>query len=370
MSEKSEKEKWELAKKRKSDVISANIPQLVRREAEARQQISTWNREPLKHYVRRVGWESVVLAFLTKLRACGVTRPWKYLTFPGPDALDIGLFYQKRLLDVTPDGKLSVAICDRENADKVALRLQKFGGVLASSEKELQDALIDPHNVLVQEFPFDVINLDFCNSLIRPNRNNLKALDQVFALQRGQGFLLLLTSRPDQNQRDEHLEILADNLRNEPEFQEAYTGKYLTNNPRACLNDYTTFTQIVFSKIIARYGRIFGYRVDEHFTARYRKLDGFDMVSHSFELDPIVGRRQCAAKYEPRLPLPPRDRVEQVLRGELPQKVRQEAEMGYKRFIANLPTRQVLNVNEFLAGQQALFVELINEAASLETWLN
>ncbi len=364
-----EAEKQKLRNKRKGDAKATARPQTIRAEAEQRKQIATWNREPLKHYVRREGWGTVIEVFLHKLRACGITRPWKYLTFPGPDALDIGFFYQKRLLDVTPNGRLSVAICDQENADKVALRLEKFGGVLASSQQWLHVALMNAGDALVREFPFDVINMDLCNSLILQNRNNLRALDQVFALQRGQGFLLLLTSRPEPNQRDEHLGILADNLQNEPEFQDMYTAKYGTNEPEACLDDYTTFTQIVFSKIIAKYGREFGYKVCEHFTARYRKPDGFDMITHSFELDPIVGKRQCSTKYEPRFPEPHRDRIEQMIRGELPKRVREEADGEYTEFICCLPDREVLNINEFLADKPALVDDLTRDAASLETWM-
>lgn len=363
-------EKWELAKKRKGDAKATDRPQIIRAEAEARKQISAWGLDPIKQYIRREGWECVLSAFIQKIRACGITRPWKYLTLPGPSAIDIGHLYRRRLLDVTPEGRLSVAICDRNYADKVALRLEKFGGTLASSEKELQDALGDSNNVLVKEFPFDVINLDFCNALILPNRNNLYALDQIFALQRGQGFLLLFTSRPEPAQRDEHLSVLAENLQNEPQFQDAYRVRYATNDPTACLVDYTTFTQIVFSKIIARYGREFGYRVHEHFIAKYRRPNGFDMISHSFELDPLIGKKQDVAKYKPRWESPQRNRVEQILRGELPARVRQEAEGEYKRYICRLPSRQVLNVNEFLAGRQALYDELMKGAVSLETWLN
>lgn len=370
MSKELEKKERELRRRRIAEATAANRPQILRDEAIQRNQISTWNREPLKHYVRREGWENVIVAFLRKLRACGVTRPWKYLTFPGPDAIDIGYFHQKRLLDVTPGGRLSVAICDRENADKVALRLEKFGGVLASSQNEFQDALNNPSDALVREFPFDVINMDLCNALILQNRNNLRALDQVFALQRGQGFLLLLTSRPELTQKDEHLEILTSNLRNEPDFQVAYTTRYGTNDPVASLGDYTTFTQIVFSKTVAKYGREFGYRVIEHFTGRYRKPSGFDMITHSFELDPIVGKKACVKKYEPRYPLPPRDRIEHILKGELHKKVREAADYEYTNYICSLLGRQIVNVNEFLANHPALVDDLTREAASLETWLN
>jgi len=360
-------EKWELAKKRKGDIKATNHPQMVRAEADQRKQIAAWNRDPLKQYIRREGWESVLSVFIQKIRACGITRPWKYFTLPGPDAIDIGHLYRRGLLDVTPEGRLSVAICDRDHADKVALRLEKFGGALASSEKELHDALGDSNNAVVKEFPFDVINLDFCNSLILPNRNNLQALYQIFSLQRGQGFLLLLTSRPERTQRDEHLAILADNLQTDPQFEEAYRVRYTTNDPTACLADYTTFTQIVFSKIIARYGREFGYRVYEHFMAKYRKPRGFDMISHSFELDPIIWRKHEATKYQPRWGTSQIYLIELILNGEF---LRRRASEEYERYICRLPGRQVLNVNEFLADKQALYDELFNESAALETWLN
>src|SRR5262245_5330954 len=141
----------ERAKQRKAEAIAKHRPEEILQEAQSRVEIRTWNQEPLKQYVRRVAWEEVISNFIRKLRTSGINRPWKYFTFPGPDALDIALLHTKGLLDNTPEGKLSVAICDRDHADKVALRLEKYGGVLASSEKELHLALVDHSNVLVKE---------------------------------------------------------------------------------------------------------------------------------------------------------------------------------------------------------------------------
>lgn len=372
MSTESEEREREHKRQKIAEAKASMHPQTIRDDAEARQKAAAANLGPLKHYVRREGWESVISSFLEKQKACGVARPWKYLTLPGIDALDIGHFYRKKLLGVTAEGRLSVAICDKDEADRVALLLQKFGGVLASTKLELQDALRDPSNPIVKEFPFDVINLDFCNSLIRPNRNNLEALDQVFSLQRGQGFLLLLTSRPALDQKIQHqqLKIVADNLQIEQEFQESYIARYGSSDPQACLADYTNFTQLVFSKLVAKYAKIFGYRVYERFTARYHKSgggpDGFDMITHSFELDPIVGKKPCRAKYEPRLP---HARIEQVLHEVLAKRIEQETNSEYTRFIRGLPQREALNINEVLNAQQDLVSDLTKEAESLSQWM-
>lgn len=358
---------WGRAKQRKEQVISEDRPRRIWEDAEARVQIPIWNRDPIKHYVRRVGWEKIISNYIIKMRDSGVTRSWKYLTFPGLDALDIGLLYKKDLLDSAPNGRLSVAICDRDIADKVAMRLEKVGGILASSSLELHKALENPSNRLVKEFPYDVINLDFCNSLILPNRNNLLALDQIFNLQRGQAFLLLLTARPDPNQKDEHLEILKGNLKHEPGFLKAYEIKYASDDPSACLADYTAFTLIIFSKIVAGYAKEYRYRICEHFTARYHRPDGYDMVSHSFELDPILGRRKDIKKYEPRYP---KERIERILNRELHQKVQQEAEKEYGIFLEALPIRLVSDINEILTKNPALVDDLAKEVRTLETWLN
>lgn len=363
----SDKLERDLRKQRIAEAKAANRPAVIRNDADHRKQVAAWELDPSKQYVRREGWEKVLDTFLQKVRACGVARPLKYFTLPGENALDIGHLYTKGLLNFDSEGKLSVAICDKLHGNKVALKLQKFGGLLASSERELQEALGDLNSSLVRQFPFDVINLDFTNSLILPNLNNLLALDQVFELQKGQGFLLLLTSRPEKAQKDEHLEVLAENLRTIAEFEEAYKVKYSTNDPAACLTDYTTFTQIVFSKIIARYAREFRYIVHEHFSAKYHRKNNYDMVVHSFELDPIVGKRPDAAKYEPRWNVPRRYRIEQFLKGET---IRQEAEQEYKKYISRLPAREILNIDEHIQHNPELIEELLKETETLGTWLN
>ncbi len=357
------------AKRRKQKVIDKGLPELVKRKAEDKAEIASWNRDPLKHYVRRNGWGKIIRTYTNKQKALKLGRTWKYLTFPGPNALDIGLLYKSNLLDKTKDGKLSVAICDKENAEKVALHLEKFGGVLAYSSEELNVALENRKNPLVKEFPFDVINLDFCNSLISPNRGNMQALDHVFQLQRGQSFLLLLTARIDLQQKEEHFEIIVDNLENEEGFREAYQFLYETDDPEACLEDYTNFTQIVFSKVIARYGRTFGYRTLEYFVARYRKPGGFDMVSHSFEFEPL-GRRREDYKYKPRFKiLLPRDRTEIILLEKISTRIQYQAVKEYRSFIKLLPKRGVINVNQVLENNENLKNDLQTEVDDLNTWM-
>jgi hypothetical protein len=308
-----------------------------------------------------------LVAYIKKIKDCGVTRPWKYFTFPGENALDIGHLYIKGLLEANSDNKLNVAICDQEHGDTVALKLQKVGGILASTNKKLHEALADHNNVLVRQFPFDVINLDLTNALMKSNLHNMYILDQLFELQRGQAFILLLTSRPNPDQKAEKLTILMENLQTVPEFTAAYKAKYSTEDPSASLTDFTNFTQIIFSKIIARYAREFRYIVREHFSAKYQRRNKYDMVVHSFELDPIVGKRPDAAKYEPRWNAPRRNRIEQFLSGET---IRKEAEEEYKNYICKLPARDILNVDECIKSQPGLFDELMKETESLGTWLN
>lgn len=360
----------ELRKQRIAEAKASNRPEIIRNDASFRRQVAAWELDPPKQFVRREGWEKVLANFIKKIKNSGVTRPWKYFTFPGENALDIGHLYNKGLLETNSDNKLNVAICDQKHGDTVALKLQKVGGILASSNKELHEALADRNNVIVKQFPFDVINLDLTNALLKSNLQNMYILDQLFELQRGQAFMLLLTSRPNLSQQAEKLTVLVENLQTVPEFTAAYKAKYTTVDPSASLADFTTFTQIVFSKIVARYAREFRYLVHEHFSAKYQRVNDFesyDMVVHSFELDPIIGRRQDIAKYEPRWAMASNDRIQQFLKGE---RIRHQAEEGYKTYICGLPGRNILNVDEILKSQPNLNDELIKEAETLSTWLN
>ena len=357
-----------MSKARDRKPQNRELAQTLRKAAEAERVFE--QPDPLKQYVRRFGWLAIIENYVQRLRQAALDREWKYLTLPGKYSIDIGLLYQAGLIDVNEQGKLCVAICDETYAEDVAVELRAFGGVLAYSNRQLNDELGLERSSLRNEFPFDVINLDLCNSLIQAeNVRNLEAIEWIFKLQKGQAFLLLLTTRPDHQARQHLVELLNQNLANEDEFREAYVAQYGADSADRSLTDYTRFTQIVFPKAIARWARYRGYRTTEHFVAKYRRQGGFDMICHSFEFEPL-GLRAPAKIHAPRFATIPANNIDERLNNELSSRTRTQAETAYVEFISTLPLRQARDVRTILLNDQALEQDLNNESQALIGWTN
>jgi len=330
--------------------------------------------DPLKQYVRRFGWLAIIQEYLERLRQADLDRPWKYLTMPGKYSPDIGLLWRAGLIDKTGDGRLCIAICDERYAEEVAGDLRPLGGLLAYSPRRLNVELALERSQLRNEFPFDVVNLDLCNSLIQPeNERNLETIEWIFKLQKGQSFLLLLTARAERKAREPLIEILNQNLQNEDEFRDSYIAEYGAETPNRSLSDFTRFTQIVFPKAIARWARYRGYRTIEHFVAKYRRPKeprrpvAFDMICHSFELQPL-GVRAPAKIHAPRFETIPANNIDERLNHELNRTTRPLAENAYVEFISTLPRRHAINIDTVLQGDQALKTDLSAESQGLIGW--
>lgn len=329
--------------------------------------------DPLKQYVRRFGWLAIIENYVQKLREAKLGRPWKYFTLPGKYSEDIGFLWRAGIIETNSNGKLCVAICDNRHAEKVASELQALGGVLAYSNRELSDELSSERSFLREEFPFDVINLDLCDPLMQSdNVRNLETIEWIFKLQRGQSFLLLLTTKPDSRVRQLLIDLLDQNLREEDQFKDAYVAQYGNENVNRCLADYTRFTQIVFPKVIARWARYRGYRTREHFVAKYRRYGKggpYNMICHSFEFEPL-GLRSPAKIYSPRFDVIPADAIDERLSHELPTRTQTQAAEAYVEFIQALPPRIVLDVDSHLKANRALKQELFDESQALIGWTN
>jgi hypothetical protein len=347
----------------------------IRQRSEEKREAAFYEqRDPVKQYIRRYGWLEIITPYIRKLREAGVRRPWKYLTLPGEYGSDIGLLWREEVLDRAEDGRLSLAICDQEFAEKVAAKLQKLGGLLAYGTRPLEYELEDPSGSLRGQFPFDVINLDLCNPLIPPvNQSNLRIIEWIFRLQKGQGFLLLLTTRPEPRARERLRGLLADNLSTEERFREAYEGVYQGSDPELCLRDYTRFTQLIFPKAIARWARELGYTVNEHFAAKYARRRGggtsYDMVCHSFEFTPIgVPVAENIFAPRPRWTQSVETSIDDRLNRELPAKTRNAAADAYVDFICTLPNRTCVNAEELIAADPNLALRLGEESVIIADW--
>lgn len=296
-------------------------------------------------------------------------QPLKYLTLPGANATDIGLLWQAGILEKTLDGKLNVAICDQESADTVVANLNKLGGLLTYSNRRLNEELRDSKGSLRKFFPFDIINLDTCSPVIPANATvDLQMLQDVFRLQLGQSFLLLLTTKPDPAAGTRMDGIISNNLEEEESFRDAYQTRYGTADLSSCKSDFTTFTQMAVAKYVAKHGRNCGYLIREHFVARYpRKNAAYEMICHSFELE-FLGRKEDYKKYEPYFRRVATNPVDDLFFNELSSKVKTQAISEYSTFVGQLPQRPILNIDLELNLNPTLSDKLQQEAEALIGW--
>lgn len=348
-----------------------------RLEREAQQIVAgfRWDFHPTKQYVRHEGWLRWIRDYIEHKHAEGVDDPLKYFTLPGLNALDIGLLYRAGLLKYDGEGFPTVAICDNRHAYEVARNL---GRLMAVTKRNLEDVVWRENHPLVAGFPYDVVNLDFCGTLLQSEGpreriiETVRCLEEVFELQRGCNFLLLLTTRTGEDQFGDEAErmmrqVLLDNIDSEDEFCVEYEIHYGSTELAPCVQSFTEFTQIVIPKIIARIAKDNFYLAMEHFAAKYNRKDRnghpYTMICHTFELKPI-GRRGKNV-FEPRFP---QKRRKDALGDYVSTRTSDRASAEYRAFIANLMQRPVTDVNQYLADHPGLAEELEADAKGLANW--
>lgn len=338
----------------------------VHEQAERRRKLFFLEREPIKQYVRYFGWLQIIQSYVHRRRNDGVDRPLTYLTFPGPCATDVGLLWRAGLLVRTDDGFPHVVICDEEHADEA---LEVLGTVRGLSKQPFELAVL---NELAPYFPIDVVNVDIYGAVItghpvrREALRRLAAIRRVFWLQKGQSFLLLLTTSTDDKTARKYLENVLVQDCDEDDFREAYLNRYEVLDLTPFQEDYRTFVGIVLPKVIGKMARDRGYRVVEHFAAKYRSRGGHRMICHSFELAPL-GVRNPDNKYKPRFKKIRWDKLDE-LDEELSNRARKLAAIAYEEFIPTLLQRDLMDVSEILQADPGLAAEMIEQAESLIGW--
>ena len=356
---------------RKSEASeSGELQKLLQQETEAKS-YERWEKGPEKQYIRRFGWVDVINDYIDRRNSAGVIDPIKLLTLPGRRAMDIGLFLTHGILTNENGKTLNVAICDKDKGTEIANKLADFGGVIAFSDKLLTEELRENSNGIPKQFPFDVINLDFCNTLIPNDQDNLSSLQWIFEYQRGQGFLLLLTARAYPNP-NKYKYLIKNNIADEISFKEKYQDIYGNLDINSCLSNCRDFSLIVYPKLISKYAKDNNYRIIEHHVAYYKRdveEGDYYMICHSFELDPIglSGKK----KYHPRYKTQGQNRVEATLDNDKYRKIKKISEEEYSQFIPTvLDLSRCQDVNSRLRENQSLSKNLTEEGEALFGWID
>lgn len=213
----------QLDREKEQEEPTVGIVSLANRNIDLIRERDDEYRDIEKHFVRRNYWLKVAQRIKSQKHSS-----LRYLTLPAYYRLDVSLFLQEDLIEVTErneDGtpkEIYVAAFETEPT--------KYGRMAGQSPNykmfglgKIEDALTETGNKyyrhLLDLFPFDIINLDLTNSLTPDNEGpfsrTLQAIDNIFKRQAENPsvWALFLTFRNmPENWNERTLEILFNNL--------------------------------------------------------------------------------------------------------------------------------------------------------------
>jgi len=291
-------------------------------EAGARTEFKPWHK-PRKHFVRLHQWCHETRQLL-KILGPAEGGELRYLGLPGDDLLDI---------------RVLKGVCQKE---KLALRYLGFDSSLASAQLNLSrhevnsDEFIHPSSVVISDrleglssrdtiayqyverhAPFDVINLDLCNSVMAqaprgtiPNLEAIRTLCDIQIKRRGQPWLLFLTTRViredlDRQTKQRLFDGLLRNIANSNEFSASLGGKLKLDDAsiRAELGSVALLDKQGWLRtyVLAVAKWLLHYMMHHNYVITVRMLpsyvysvrhDAHDMVSLAFFFDPAPPPRE------------------------------------------------------------------------------
>ncbi len=217
-------------------------------------------RDEKKHYVRMCGWLPAIASYKGETRG-----PVRYLTLCGKQAIDVRYFAQKRVLQRNKSMNEYPGLTFIESDDEdYAIIAETLGRVRLSVRAHLEDVLLDSNHIsygdLVSSFPYHVLNLDFCGSIVpkedHPFSRTLQCIDKVVEIQAREDatrWHLFLTFRAQRSKANEEANIqlrtIVDENLHQDEARQAYGSRPA---PRELLNSaYPEFLRISIAKFLA-----------------------------------------------------------------------------------------------------------------------
>lgn len=191
---------------------------------------------PLKQNFRDKFW----LPYIEKL----AKKPVKYLTLYCPPAMDIRHFCEKGLIEFK-DGVYRNVVGVAWNAKGYIKTANNLEGRLEKFKiGQINDLLGGDDKDLVDRFPFDVINLDYCNHLVNNYvSGNVADIDSIVSIQKNKAcekFVLFITTRTDKNSPQngfpnkfiKHLDMrIKSNIHTFPDFKDKYNRLFNSRAP-------------------------------------------------------------------------------------------------------------------------------------------
>lgn len=328
--------------------------------------------EPAKQYVREEGWLAAASRYVSDMRAAGISRPVKYFTLPGDEAIDIGVLYKAGIIQPENGKWKNVAICDKTSAATVRNNLGELG---ALSDERLDIALGKHKGGLIEFFPVDIINLDFYSGWLitapdeRSTMQNINTLQRILSLQRGQRLLVFITHRIalqdySGENRDIFDTLIKDNLQNE-EFRGCYREVYGGDDSSLCMKDLAKFGMIAVPKIIAHIANDAGYQIKETFAGRYSHEEKrYWIASHNILFRPL-GRASNSAEYLPRSG--ERRASHPTLRVVSP-RIREAVHRVNGDFVRGILRREATDVSKLLNSEKGLMDRMRASVSAFAGW--
>jgi len=155
---------------------------------------------PLKQHIRQELWES----YIKKLGR----KPVKYLTLYCPSIMDVKHFCNRGYIKLEGGVyKGAVGVTDAAQRGYAFTISEGKGRLELLKEGLLHELLESGERDLIKKFPFDVINLDYCNHIYSSSNtqyisNNLQDVAKVITQQDRKGcgsFILFVTTRTDKS---------------------------------------------------------------------------------------------------------------------------------------------------------------------------
>ena len=216
---------------------------------------------PLKQYIRDKFW----VPNINKLKKNQI----RYLTLYEPPAIDIRHFHKRGLIeykDAIYRGVVGVTY-NEEGYSKTINNLQGRPELLKLGE--MNKLLQSEDKELISKFPFDVINLDFCNHIVNNYiSDNLESIALITKHQKAskcEKYILFVTSRTDRDPtgfKTSFIEFLKArinvNIKGNSEFRKKYNSLFGTKPP-----DRDNFLLIGIVKELANILSVQGYVIDD-----------------------------------------------------------------------------------------------------------
>lgn len=234
---------------------------------------------PLKQHIRKNLWETYILKLAKK--------PIKYLTLYSPPLIDVKHFAREGYINLSDkmeySGVVGVTLPgDNERAHARAISEGK-GRLRLLKTGYIHELITNGDKELTEQFPFDVINLDYCNHIFGDINtddlsDNLQDIEQIIKCQAKKNipqFVIFITTRTDKHSSANNtgfaqtfIDALGNKIQRNIDLDAGFKNKYheIFNNltvQQVHTQRYTDFISVGIVKLVLMGLTDKGYYIDD-----------------------------------------------------------------------------------------------------------